>query len=292
MISAAVSYTTEAHLSVPGIDVEVLSFRQPEPFTGEFGSERHSLSMSLTPLVTCSRGAYVDADGRPGEWHPVGDVSFCPGGTRLAVMAPGGVESYRGIYCSFDADVFERTTGLGDGWTPAQLAAALDIQSPTIKRGLYRIVQEVSEPGYHRDKLVEITAQLVLAEFTRYLHDLETRPTSELRPALAGWQMRRIRDYVDGMIDHCPTIDELARVCEIGRRHLTRAFKATTGRTIGEYVAEVRMTKARSLLVDTELSQKEIAYRLGFAGPSSFCATFGRSTGMTPNQYRRTHRRA
>jgi AraC family transcriptional regulator len=57
------------------------------------------------------------------------------------------------------------------------------------------------------------------------------------------------------------------------------------------YVAEVRMTKARSLLAETSLSQKEIAYRLGFAGPSSFCAALGKAAGMTPNRYRRTHRR-
>ena len=103
--------------------------------------------------------------------------------------------------------------------------------------------------------------------------------------------MRRITNYVEGMIDHFPAIDELARICEIGRRHLTRAFKATTGRTIGEYVTEVRMTKAKSLLADTDLSQKEIAYRLGFSGPSSFCVAFGKVEGMTPKQFRSEHKR-
>ena len=82
----------------------------------------------------------------------------------------------------------------------------------------------------------------------------------------------------------------MARLCEIGPGYLARAFKATAGRTIGDYVGEVRMTKARSLLADTDLPLKEIAYRLGFAGPSSFCAAFGKAVGTTPKQFRLRHR--
>jgi len=290
MIVAAVSYSTEARLAVPGVEIEVLNFRQPEPFTGVFSSDRHSISMSLTPLIAYSRGAYLDSDGQIGPWAQVGDVTFSPQGRRLMITAPGGMESYRAIYCLFDSDVFERNTGLSGDWSSTQLAAGLDIQSPTIKRDLYRIVKEVSEPGFHREKLVEIAAQLVLAELARYLHDVSERPGPALRSALAGWQMRRIRDYVNGMVDRSPTIDELARVCEIGRRHLTRSFKATTGQTIGDYIGEVRMTKARSLLADTDLPLKEIADRLGFSGASSFCAAFGKAVGTTPKQFRSRHR--
>ncbi len=247
--------------------------------------------MSLTPVQPHFHGAYLDADGRPGPVLQIGDLAFFPKGRRFVTTEPWRVESYRGIYCLFGLEIFEKITGLSDEWSPGQLAALRDIQSPTIKRDFYRIVKEVSESGFRREDVVAITAQLILVEFARYVHHMSDLPKAPSRSALADWQMRRIQDYVNGMIDNCPSVDELARVSEISRRHLTRAFKTTTGRTITEYVTEVRMTKARSLLANTDLALKEIAHRVGFSGPGSFCSAFGKAVGMTPNQFRVLHKK-
>ncbi len=283
-------HTIDARLSVPGIDVEVQTFRHPKRFEGVFETRVHTLSMSLTPQIQYSRCCYVDADGRSGPWAEVGDITFSPQGTRLKVVAPGGAESYRGIYCSFSSAIFEQTTGLHGDWSAEQLAATFNVKAPPIKRDIYRILKEVSEAGFGRENLVQAAAQLVLVELARYLRQASS-PTQPARSLLAVWQMRRITDYVESMVDHCPAIDELARLCEIGPRHLSRAFKASTGRTIGEYVTEVRLIKAKSLLADTDLSQKEIAYRLGYSGASSFCTAFGKAVGATPKQFRSGHKR-
>lgn len=286
MFPDEISYTLDARLAVPGVEVAVCTFRRPEPFTAPFEVRAHTLSMSLTPQVRYSQGAYVSEGGAPISWSEVGDVTFAPSGTTLMVKAPGGVPAYRGLYCVFEKGVFEEMTGLGDQWSDEQLVAALDVQAPMIKRDLYRILKEVSEGADRREKLVEMVARTVLVELARYLRAASIQAAPGPRLALARWQMRRITEYVEGMIDRSPTVDELARVCEIGRRQLTRAFKVATGRTIGEYVTEARMVKAKSLLIETGLSQKEIAYRLGFSGPSSFCVAFGKSVGTTPKQFR------
>ncbi len=286
-----IPHTVDAGISVPGVDVEVMTYRQPESFEGVFEVGAHTLSLALTPQVAYSKSCYLDADGRQELWVQAGDITFAPQGTRRLVFAPGGTESYRGIYCSFDSSTFEQTTGIRGEWSAQQLAVTHDVRAPIIKRDLYRILKEVSEFGYGREKLIEGIAQVVMVELARYLRQASL-PEQPVCASLADWQMRRISDYVEGMIDHCPAVDELARLCEIGPRHLARAFKASSGRTIGEYVREVRMIKAKSLLADTDLQQKEIAYRLGFSCPSSFCAVFGKAVGMTPNQYRAQHSEA
>lgn len=288
MISTALPHKVDASVSVSGIDVEVQTYHQPTHFEGVFEIDAHILSMSLTPQVGYSKCCYLGADGQPGPWVQAGDIIFTPRGTRLMLVSPGGAESYRGIYCSFASPLFEQVTGLYGDWSVEQLLATLNVRAPQIKRDLYRIVKEISESEFARDSLIESAARIVLVELARFLRQA-TQPAQPARASLAAWQLRRITDYVEGMIDHSPTVDELARLCEIGPRQLARAFKATTGRTIGDYVTEVRMTKAKSLLADTELSQKEIAYRLGFSGPSSFCVAFGKTVGMTPKQFRVSH---
>ena len=291
-MNAPVTRNVETALSLPGIHVELVTFAQPEPFTGVFeGDDRHALSMSLTPLVTRSRGAYLDANGQPGGWNQVGDVNFCPAGRHLLVSAPV-VVSFRSIRLCYTPEFVAATIGSLEHWTPSQWLAALDLQSPAIKRDLFRVVKEVSESGRFREPLIASVARIVLVEMARLVDEERLRSPQVAHSALAPWQMRRIRDYVEGMIDHAPSIDELARVCEIGSRHLMRAFKSTTGRTLGDYIGEVRMTKARSLLADTGLPQKEIASRLGYSGPSAFCVAFGKAVGMTPKQFRDQHRQS
>jgi len=55
---------------------------------------------------------------------------------------------------------------------------------------------------------------------------------------------------------------------------------------VHEYVEELRLKKAQSLLAETDLPLKEISYRLGFADSSTFSSTFKRSSGETPSGYR------
>ena len=65
-----------------------------------------------------------------------------------------------------------------------------------------------------------------------------------------------------------------------------RNFKATTGRTITEVVAETRIRRAMTLLSDPSLPIKVIAGRTGFSNQSSFITAFRRATGLTPGTYR------
>ncbi|TWB18358.1 MULTISPECIES: helix-turn-helix domain-containing protein [Nitrospirillum] len=285
-----IPYSVDAALALGEGTFEVQTYRQPSPFEGEFEADAHTLSMSLTPEVRFSRCSFLDATGKPGAWAPVGDVIFVPRGARLRVEAPGGAEQYRGLYCMFPSPWFEQASGLSGPWSERQISAAIDIRAPTIRRDLYRLLKELTEAQPGRERLVATLAEVSLIELGRYLGDAG-RDEMLAESALAGWQLRRLTNYVEGMVDHHPPLKELAALCEISPRHLSRAFKASTGRRIGDFVADVRMAKAKSLLCDTDLTLKEIAHRLGYSGPSSFCVAFGRAIGMTPKQYMKRHKR-
>jgi AraC family transcriptional regulator len=68
-------------------------------------------------------------------------------------------------------------------------------------------------------------------------------------------------------------------------RQLTRGFRVSRGCSIGDHVAQSRLTNAKRLLA-TEQSVKAIAYSLGFSSPSSFSYAFRRSVGETPRDFR------
>ncbi|MEN8118333.1 MAG: AraC family transcriptional regulator [Bacteroidota bacterium] len=70
--------------------------------------------------------------------------------------------------------------------------------------------------------------------------------------------------------------------------HLNRAVKAVTGKTAGEIIIERLMLEARRLLIYSDLSNKEIAYKLNYDDPSYFARIFRKKTGQTPSSFRLT----
>jgi transcriptional regulator GlxA family with amidase domain len=63
-------------------------------------------------------------------------------------------------------------------------------------------------------------------------------------------------------------------------------FKIETGLTPSEYLARLRMDKARQLLKTTFLSIKQIMAAVGYNSKSYFAKHFKRHCGVTPSEYR------
>lgn len=61
---------------------------------------------------------------------------------------------------------------------------------------------------------------------------------------------------------------------------------SSTGQTLHDFMEDVRVARAKSLLTDTNLPLKVISYRLGFCHPSAFSFAFRKATGEAAREYR------
>ena len=109
------------------------------------------------------------------------------------------------------------------------------------------------------------------------------------------WALKRLAEACDVVtyeFENVPadTVAELAALAGISPAHLRRAFKQSTGSTIGEHIRQVQFERARTLLADTDLRLNEIATRLGFSAPYGFTVAFQRSAGETPSAFRQRMR--
>ena len=80
---------------------------------------------------------------------------------------------------------------------------------------------------------------------------------------------------------------EIASELGIHRTTLNRLFKTRMGRSPGDYLQEMRVRHALSLLRDTDLPVKAVAAGSGLPYASYFCRLVRKLTGMTPANYRR-----
>lgn len=67
--------------------------------------------------------------------------------------------------------------------------------------------------------------------------------------------------------------------------YLNRIFRQTTGKTIFQYLTEVRISHAKELLGTTSLKISQVSEKVGFSDESYFSKVFKKMTGMTPMNY-------
>lgn len=73
--------------------------------------------------------------------------------------------------------------------------------------------------------------------------------------------------------------------------YLNRIFRQSVGKTIFQYLGEVRIAHAKELITNSSMKISQISERVGFADESYFSKVFKRRTGVAPVQYGKTVRK-
>ncbi len=84
------------------------------------------------------------------------------------------------------------------------------------------------------------------------------------------------------------SLHTLAERVGFSPNYFHNCFKASTGRTVREYVEDQRIKKAAKMLVSTNCTLTEIAYECGFSSQSYFSYAFKRKMNQTPREYAKT----
>ena len=81
-------------------------------------------------------------------------------------------------------------------------------------------------------------------------------------------------------------LPDVAAYVHVSAGHLSTVFNQENGVSYTDYVAEVRIDKAKELLKSTDMSSAEIAFHVGYNDPHYFYTIFKKVTGMTSSAYR------
>jgi AraC family transcriptional regulator len=271
--------TVDAELRGPLATVQLVNFNLTIPSDDLFVEENaHRLDLCLTPRPRNARACYRD------HWHPhrfekIGSVFLVPAGEVLHARGDSGRQE--SIVCLLHTDPMRKWFEDDLEWTDRRLEASLDISSGHIRSSLLRIAEETRHPGFASEMLVELIAAQMAIELSRYCAAITNGPSAG---GLAPWRLQQIDERLME-VREAPTLAELARLCNLSVRQLTRGFRVSRNCSIGDYVARRRMENAKRWLAGGE-SIKTIAYSMGFASPSSFSYAFRRATGATPRQFR------
>ena len=106
-----------------------------------------------------------------------------------------------------------------------------------------------------------------------------------LNPAEQDARLRKILEIVES--GSLCSIGDLALEFRLSASYLQHMFKAQTGSRLGRRLVEQRLHRAARLLLQGNMSVKEVAYAVGYKHPPSFVRAFERFFDRAPGHYRR-----
>ena len=96
----------------------------------------------------------------------------------------------------------------------------------------------------------------------------------------------RMKMYLDNNASRHVTLDELASIVHLDSSYIIRIFRQFYNSTPMAYHQSIRIKRAKSMLLYTNLSISEIADSIGFSSIHDFDRVFHKSEGVAPSAYR------
>lgn len=113
----------------------------------------------------------------------------------------------------------------------------------------------------------------------------------EKRKGFSGKQISKVIEEVRFLMrqnaDQEFNLEELARQHNVGYSYFRKMFKKYTGVSPGQYHLQLRIIRAKELLISTDKSIKEISLELGFQTIHYFSLIFKKKVGLTPSEFRK-----
>ena len=129
------------------------------------------------------------------------------------------------------------------------------------------------------------TPQLI-AILNRIFFKMHNAIKKDGEPSTLGAEMR---DFLNTQITEKFQIELLCRHISMSESQTIRLFKKDFGTTPYTYVLNKKINFAKKLLIDTNLSVKEIATKLCFSDEYYFSNIFKEKAGISPSLYRKSH---
>lgn len=249
--------------------------------------ESHEVSRGFHGRTLSCHGLVVITSGN--GWYS----GASPSRSVLHVHAPALIWLFPGVQHGYGTD----PDGWSEHWvlftgaltTAYRETRLTDPQRPIVRpkaapEGLTEIFaglrSSLTAKGLHSQLTASVLVQrLVLAAITSAVSSDSASVADPILDALVASAARAV------------SISERARELGLTVPALRDRVRAATGLTPQEYLVQVRMTRAQSLLAETEMDVAAIGSRVGYDDPAYFSRLFKSRVGMSASLFRRQQQR-
>jgi two-component system response regulator YesN len=100
----------------------------------------------------------------------------------------------------------------------------------------------------------------------------------------------KITNYIEANLTQKLTLEDVSKAANLTKEYTAYLFKKETGKTVTSYINERKMLLAKELIDNGKMTLSDVALHLSFENYNYFSRLFKKNTGMTPLEYRESHR--
>jgi len=98
--------------------------------------------------------------------------------------------------------------------------------------------------------------------------------------------IKKVKEYLKLNYSSQVTLEEVAEKVSVSKNYLCKIFKLEEGKSVWNYLTEIRIEKAKELLKNSDMKSYEIASLIGYDSMYYFSNTFKKYVGLSPMEYR------
>lgn len=211
---------------------------------------------------------YIFSDGR--VMHTGGgDLFYLPKGSTYSVKTTGGKDDNSCYAINFDANVTDEPF-------------VLSFRNPDLPLNLFK---EAAVVWKNPSPFCALTVRKILYELILIIgKEYERKYTSKKVDKLLLPAVEKINSsFTDNSLD----ISSLAALSGVSEAYFRRLFTSRYGVSPKDYVINLRINYAKTLLSSGEFSVSKVALLSGYAEPTHFSREFSRRVGISPKNYKK-----
>ncbi len=133
---------------------------------------------------------------------------------------------------------------------------------------------------YTLDDMFSWLKNWITEEFDRYIYIKENRDAKPIRLA---------KQYINENYNKAISLEDVSFVIGFNPAYFSTMFRKETGEKFIDYLMDIRIQKAKSLLLQTDMKVIDIALEVGYSDAKYFAKLFKRKTGLSPSEFRKLY---
>nr|WP_240464297.1 AraC family transcriptional regulator [Paenibacillus apiarius] len=247
----------------------------------EQGEELHAYRMPSSAFLYVTKGsAQLQLDGIA---HHVSRFSLIHGGKGfyLDITAEELLDYYMILYKAVLAlPARQETVKLMEQHNPFQMQYVFKPHYPI---SVFHHVTSMSKEWHRSDLIEKLQVKAIFYQMVyEILEQMERQNVIAVKPDLVAQAVRYIHERYREPI----TLETLLEHLDCSSRRLLRTFKKQVRTSPIDYLIQLRMSKAKHLLLSTDFTLKEIAESVGYSDSYYFSRIFKKYEGASPTSFK------
>ncbi|MFD2114577.1 response regulator [Paenibacillus yanchengensis] len=141
----------------------------------------------------------------------------------------------------------------------------------------------------YKKQLIDTTSIQHFSNYLILILEMITEQFALLKQQVYRKEVIQIMSILHEKFHERLTLEHLASTVNLNTSYLCRIFKQDTGKSIFQYMNELKVNEAVQLLQQKDIRVKEVAALVGIDDPFYFNRIFKKMTGVSPSEYRKKH---